>query len=315
MARAVFEALADRSPPRLSAALQRVLDWLEMPLTYRLRPRTRIRRAIAKIDARIARMIADRRAVGLEKPDLLSQLLRARDESDGRGMSDKQVRDEAVTTFVAGHETTATALAWAFHHLGMNPAMCQRVQREGDAFAGRTPALNELSALGYSQRVFKESLRMYPPIYIVTRQATEDIQLSGYDLPRRTFVIVSAYGVHHNPNVYPEPERFDPDRFLPEAESARHRSAWIPFGSGPRVCIGNQFALLEGQIVLATLSHRVAFQPKPGTMVRPDPRATLRADNGVPMVVRERSASSTAAPLVVTDTEELLRCPVHRSAG
>ena len=157
-----------------------------------------------------------------------------------------------------------------------------------DRFAGRTPALRELDQLSTCARVFKEALRKYPPIYAFGRQALTNVTLGGHEIPAGTVVLVSTYGLHHNPSVYPDPERFDPDRFAPEAEAARHRSAWLPFGNGQRVCIGNHFALLEGQIVLAALAHRVAFEPKPGADVKPAPAATLRPSGGMPMIVRRR---------------------------
>ncbi len=127
------------------------------------------------------------------------------------------------------------------------------------------------------------------------RQALTNVTLGGHEIPAGTVVLVSTYGLHHNPSVYPDPERFDPDRFAPEAEAARHRSAWLPFGNGQRVCIGNHFALLEGQIVLAALAHRVAFEPKPGADVKPAPAATLRPSGGMPMIVRRRDLARTGA--------------------
>jgi cytochrome P450 len=122
------------------------------------------------------------------------------------------------------------------------------------------------------------------------RMPSAEVEIGGYTVPRGTLVVVSAYGIHRNPAVYPDPERFDPDRFEPSAEAARHRSAWLPFGNGPRVCIGNHFALLEGQLVLAALAHQVAFEPIAGVDVRPAPKATLRPENAMPMIVRRRSA-------------------------
>ncbi len=278
------------------ATAARALEALEVPLRYRFaRPGRGIREAIDTVDARVQRMISDRRALGDRRDDLLSQLLRARDD-DKSAMSDRQVRDEAVTLFVAGHETTATSLAWALHELAKAPALYARVQAEGDRFAGRTPRIEELGELGTCSRVFKEALRKYPPVYAFGRQALTDVNIGGYDIPAGTIVLASVYGLHHNRAVYPEPDRFDPDRFTAEAEAARHRSAWLPFSAGPRICIGNHFALLEGQLVLAALSHRVAFEAKPGVVVRPAPAATLRPGEGLPMVVRTRRESREATP-------------------
>jgi cytochrome P450 len=295
-ARRLARRIREEGPALLRAPALGVLAALEMPYQFYLPGSHAIRGAIAKIDSRVARMIAERRTVGLTRQDLLSQLLRARDEDDGERMTDKQVRDEAVTLFVAGHETTAMGLAWACYELAKAPAMLARVQREADRFGGKTPALEDLGGLAYSLRVFKEALRMYPPVYLLMRMATSDVDIAGVAVPKGTVVMVSGYGIHRNPAVYPDPERFDPDRFEPAAEAARHRSAWLPFGSGPRVCIGHHFALLEGQLVLATLAHHVSFEPIAGVEVRPNPRATLRPSGGMPMIVRRRRAPGSGAP-------------------
>jgi cytochrome P450 len=277
-------------------AADQALRVLEAPVRYHLAPGDRtMREAIRTIDARVARMISVRRAAGLDRHDLLTQLLRARDEEDGGSMTDRQVRDEAVTLFVAGHETTAAGLAWAFHELAKHPEIRGRVQREADRFAGRTPSLDELREPSLCARVFKEALRLYPPVYAFGRQALEDVSIGGYEIPKGMLVLASAYGQHRNPAVYPDPDRFDPDRFLPAAEAARHKTAWLPFGAGPRVCIGNHFALLEGQLVLAALSHRVTLEPKPGVNVVPAPVATLRPSEGMPMIVRRRDSPKVAA--------------------
>jgi cytochrome P450 len=294
MLQLAIRKLGDRLGGPANAMTESALARLQMPFAYRLPSSGPMRRAIGVIDARIARMIADRRAVGLAREDLLTQLLRAQDEDTGGRMDDKQVRDEAVTLFVAGHETTATGLAWAFYELARDPGLYEQVQREGDALGGRAPRMDELSKLGLSLRVFKEALRKYPPVYVVARESTAEIEIGGYSIPEHTIVIVSPYSMHFNPAVYPDPDRFDPSRFEPAAESARHRSAWLPFGGGPRVCIGNHFAMLEGQIVLATMARRVTFAIPDGRVVEPAPLATLRPRGGMPMIVRPRDARSHA---------------------
>lgn len=286
--------LRDDGPSLATALGRRLLAATEMPVGYYGPGGRDIRRAVAKIDARVARMVADRRAAGWTRQDLLTQLLRAHDD-DGATMTDRQVRDEAVTLFVAGHETTANGLAWAFHELAKNPEIYARVRDEADSFAGRTPRLEQLGGLSYCLRVFKEALRLYPPVYVLMRVATSEVDIGGYDVPKGTVVAVSAYGIHRNPAIYPDPARFDPDRFEPSAEAGRHRSAWLPFGGGPRVCIGNHFALLEGQLVLAALSHRVTFELKPGVDVRPAPLTTLRPSGGMPMIVRRRDLAPTGS--------------------
>jgi cytochrome P450 len=291
-ARRVLATARDRfaSTP-LRPLLDRTLEALEMPMLYYMPGQHPIRKAVATIDRRVDRMIAARRESGRERNDLVAQLLRAKDDETSGGMSEKQVRDEAVTLFIAGHETTALGLAWAFHELAKEPALYAAVQSEGDRLAGWSPASSGLPSLPRSLAVFKEALRMYPPVYLVLREAREDAVVGSYALPRGTIVMVSVYGIHHNPDVYGDPERFDPNRFEPQAEAARSRGAWLPFGAGPRVCIGNHFALLEGQLVLASLARQVGFAP--AGPVHPAPSATLRPSNGMPVIVRRREAGAT----------------------
>jgi cytochrome P450 len=242
--------------------------------------------ALAVIERRVERMIADRRAAGLDRRDLLSLLLQAHDDDDGGRMSDKQVRDEIITLFVAGHETTATALAWSLYLLGRHPEAYARARAEALPFAGRSVGLADLPALGYCLRVFKEAMRLYPPVYFFGRQAIADVRLGEYDLPRGSIVLISAYAVHHRPEIWPDPERFDPARFEPAAEEARHRQAYLAFSGGPRTCIGNHFALMEGPIVLATILGRLDLELTSQAAIEPDTSATLRPKGGVPMRVK-----------------------------
>ncbi len=236
------------------------------------------------IDRRVDRMIADRRASGTARPDLLSMLLGARDES-GNPMSDKQVRDEIVTLFIAGHETTATALAWTLYLLARHPEACARARAEARSLPGPTVQSRDLPALGYCLRVFKEAMRLYPPIYFFGRQATIDTTLGGYAIQRGQIVLISAYALHHRASIWPDPERFDPSRFEPAAEEGRHRQAYLPFSAGPRTCIGNLFALMEGPIVLATILRRVELELTSDAVIVPDSSATPRPKGGVPMRV------------------------------
>jgi cytochrome P450 len=245
----------------------------------------RLREAVAFLDRRVERMIADRRASSLDRSDLLTALLVARDD-DGARMSDKQVRDEILTLFVAGHETTATGLAWSLYLLVKHPEALARVRAEVDALGGRDVGFADLPGLSYTLQVFKESLRIYPPIFMFGRQAIADVEAGGCFLPRGTVVLVSPYTVQHRADVWPAPERFDPERFTPEAEAARARCAYIPFSAGPRTCIGNHFALMEGPIVLATLLQHADFELAPDVTIEPEASATLRPRGGMPMRVR-----------------------------
>jgi cytochrome P450 len=274
--------------------LKRAVESLEKPIMWPGKNTRELRGAIATIDARVARMIADRRA-GRSKArtDLLSRLLDARDAEGRSAMSDQQLRDEIVTLFVAGHETTAAALAWCFSLLARTPNVLAELEREVDALGGRTPTAADLPLLPLATRVFKETLRLYPPVPIYERITTEPVEIAGYSLEPGVYVGVFPWTVHHRSDLWPDSDRFDPDRFLPEAEAARHRHAWIPFGAGPRVCIGNHFALQEGPLVLATIVQRARLElVDPTLALVPDPESpTLRPRGPVQMRVYRRSAT------------------------
>jgi cytochrome P450 len=221
--------------------------------------------------------------------------LHARDD-DGAAMSTKQVRDEILTLFIAGHETTASGLAWALYLLAKHPAALAQAVAEADALPGPGVGFDDLHALPFLLQVFKESLRMYAPIYLFGRQAMEDVTVGGYEIPCGKIVLISPYAVHHRADLWPDPDRFDPSRFLPEAEQVRSREAYLPFSGGTRTCIGNHFALMEGPIVLATLLRRMRFELAAGTVVTPEASATLRPAGGIPMrVVRRRAPTVPAA--------------------
>lgn len=247
----------------------------------------KLRKAIALLDEQVQRMIESHRK-NPHSNDVMSRLLSARDE-DGEAMSDRQVRDEVLTLFVAGHETTATALAWTVHCLVKNPDVYRDVQREVDALAG-DPTYEDLPKLGLTLRVFKESMRLYPPVYLIARQCTVPTTLDGVSLARDTLALTSTYSLHRRADLWPDPERFDPDRFLPKAEAKRHRLAWLPFGAGPRVCIGNGFALMEGQLLLAKMLRHASFEPTLDEV--PLGSATLRPAHNMPMRIRLRTLAS-----------------------
>src|ERR671919_303485 len=287
---ALLERVAQRLPPPVGRPLNRLVERMDAPIPWPTARNRRLRRALNVLEARVRRMIEERqsganRGVG---PDLLTRLLEAREEGGG-AMSEQQVRDEIVTLFVAGHETTATALVWTFHLLSRHPDVYGRVLAEVDALGGAVPRAEDVGRLELCQRVFKEALRLYPPVPFFEREALEEFELGGVMIPRGTYLVVFPFALHHREGWWPEPSRFDPDRFLPEHEKARPRYAWIPFGAGPRICIGNGFALLEGTLVLATLLQRVRLQAAYDGDVRPDPRAaTFRPEGGVEMRVHRR---------------------------
>jgi cytochrome P450 len=275
----MLQAAVERLPEPLRARGLSLTDALIEPIHWPGEETRKLEHAAAVIDRRVERMIADRRAAGMQKNDLLSALLTAHDEEGG--MSDKQVRDEVITLFVAGHETTATALAWALYLLARNPEAYAKARAEARRLQGRVATFEDLPALGYCLQVFKESMRLYPPVYLFGRQATADVQIGGYDLPRNSIVLICLYAMHRRPELWPDPERFDPSRFEPAAEEARHRLAWAPFSAGPRTCIGNHFALMEGPIV-----DRLDLELASPDVILPDDSATLRPKGGVPMVVK-----------------------------
>ena len=288
------EKVSPRVPRPLFEVRQRIEDALREPFLLPGRD-GEVAAAIRTLDARIGAMIDDRRANPNDRADLLTRLLLARDTeggnghgAHGEGMSDKQLRDEANTLFVAGHETTANALAWAFYLLARHPEARARVQAEADAFGPEGPTTFAPEKLAYTTRVFKEALRLYPPLVLLGRRSREPFELGGRSYPERTLLFVSTYGIHMSSAVWPDPDRFDPDRFTSEREATRHKSAWIPFGVGPRVCIGNNFALMEGPIVLAALMRGARFEVDPARVIEPDAIATLRPRGGVPAVVHKR---------------------------
>ncbi len=249
-----------------------------------------LKRQLEVVRRNLDELITERRAHPVERDDLLSRLLGAKDD-DGSAMSDEQVRDEAATLFVAGHETTANALAWSLHLLATNPEVRRALQREVDALGGVAPGFEALHRTPLAIRVFKEALRLYPPLAMLVRQALADFTLGDVEVPKGRIVFVPIWALHRNPKVWPEPERFDPSRFLPEAERARHRAAWLPFGLGPRVCIGNHFAMLEGPLVLVRLLQLCDFELEGGA-VEPDDFATLRPRGGVWASTRRRAAAA-----------------------
>ncbi len=280
--------LLERVSPPLA---KRAEPWLEMgiePIRWPGEDSRRVEAALAVVERRVERMIEDRRAAPAGgRRDLLSLLLAARDD-EGRPMSDKQVRDEIVTLFIAGHETTATTLAWSLYLLARDPAAYARARAEAAILAGRSATVADVPRLPFCLQVFKEAMRLYPPVYLYGRQSLVATRLGPYDLPRGTVVLVCPYTLHHRPEIWPDPERFDPSRFEPAAEEARHRQAYIPFSAGPRTCIGNHFALMEGPLVLATLLARVDLELASPGPIEPDMQATLRPQGGLPMRVKAR---------------------------
>lgn len=221
--------------------------------------------------------------------DLLWMLLSARDEETGEGMSDEQVRDEVMTLLLAGHETTATALTWTWYLLSQHPEVEHRLHAELDTvLVGQLPTVEHLDALPYTRMVIQEAMRLYPPVFGMTRHAIAEDEIGGYRIRANSVVFLSAYCTHRHPAIWEEPEVFDPERFTPERSAGRPRFAYFPFGGGPRQCIGNGFALMEAQLVLATVAQRYALRLVPGHPVEPQVLLTLQPRYGLPMTLQPR---------------------------
>jgi cytochrome P450 len=216
-------------------------------------------------------------------------LLAQDEENDGRGMSDEQVRDEAMTIFLAGHETTANALAWTWHLVSQSPETEARLHEEVDrVLGGRTPTVADLPALTFVERVVTESVRLYPPAYIVGRRALEDYQIAGYDIPAGSLIVMSPYLTHRQPEYFPDPERFLPDRWTPAFKAALPPFAYFPFGGGTRRCIGESFAWMELVLVVSTIAQHWQLRATPGYVPVTQPLVTLRLKHGLPMSVHRR---------------------------
>jgi len=270
---------------RLISPFMSLLNYIPLPGTYRYwRARFRLEHAVGT-------MICERRASRRDHGDLLSMLLLARDEDGGPGMTDRQVRDEAMTIFLAGHETTANALTWTWYLLAQNPAIEVRLHEELDAvLGGRAPTFADYRKLAYTERVLSESMRLFPPAWIVGRTAMEEVQIGGYTLPPRAILLVAQFLNHRDPAYFPDPEKFDPDRFLPDALAARPKLSYFPFGAGPRQCAGEAFAWMEGVLVLATLAQHWRARLIPNRPIELLPAITLRPKHGLHMTLERRPA-------------------------
>ena len=264
-----------------------LFDRVPIPTTIRLR------RARARLDATIYRIIAERRRSGRDHGDLLSMLLLAQDtgdEGDGGSLTDVQLRDEATTLFVAGHETTANALTWTWYALSGNPDAESTMHAELDAvLGGRGPTAADLARLPYTRAVLAESMRLYPPVWGMGRRALTSHSLGGYDIPRGSLVVVSPFITQRDARFYPDPESFRPERWLDERSADRPRFAYFPFGGGARQCIGEQFAWMEGVLLLATLGQRWRLRLVPGHKVEFNPLITLRPKHGMRMTLHSRT--------------------------
>jgi cytochrome P450 len=266
-------------------------SFFELPEFLVRRRGRRFREAVATLDRIVLRIVAERRKSGEPRDDLLSMLLEARDEASGEGMTDRQLRDELVTLFLAGHETTAIALTWSFHLLAHTPRAEATLQAEVDAALGEkaAPEFDDLEKIPYARMVAEDSMRLYPPAYVFSRRAAGEDKLGPYDMPAGAHIVISPYALHRRADYWPEPGEFWPERFAPGARTDRPKLAYLPFGGGPRVCIGNSFAMMEHAIVLAAAVKHWRLEAIPGREVKTEPRITLRPRGGLPMRALRRT--------------------------
>jgi cytochrome P450 len=259
------------------------------PLSWPTPANRRARRAIAALDEIVWKVIEQRRRDPQDRGDLLSMLLAARDAETHQSMDDRQLRDECVTFIVAGHETTANALAWAWHLLASHPEAERRLFEEASlTLGGRAPGARDLAALDYARMIFEEAMRLYPPVWAIPRQSHQDDEVGGHRVPAGSVVTLSPFVTHRHPDFWEHPEAFDPERFAPERSADRPAFAYFPFGGGPRRCVGMQFAMMEAQIVLAMIAQRFRLHRVPGHRVEPHPIMTLKPRNGVRMTLQPR---------------------------
>ena len=294
--RALFSSGLSGAEKRLAEAITILVDEISFrfdmpfypPLGFPTPRNRRTRAAVRTVDEEVYAIINQRRANPEVKDDLLAMLMEARDEDDGQGMTDQQLRDEVMIMFAAGHETTASAMAWAFFELQRQPEVLDKLRAElAEVLDGRVPTAADLPRLVYTRMVIEETLRIYPPIFITNRQAVQEDVVCGFRIPAGALISISPYAAQRDPHYWQDPQKFDPERFSPQASGKRPRFAYFPFGGGPRQCIGKDFALYEAVVVLAMAAQRFDWQLVPGTQVHQLPMVTLRP-GGVRLLMKER---------------------------
>ena len=299
-AETLFGAHVEWAVARISRALdtamrvfrRRMMNPLaELLLRLPLPESRRLRRARSDLDRVVYGIIESRRAERRPRADLLALLLAAQDEDTGAHLTDDEIRDEVMTLFLAGHETTANALTWTLVLLARHPEVETRLHAEIDAVLGdRAATFDDLRDLPFTRQVFSEALRLYPPAWAISRLAVRDTVLGGHRIPAGSILTISPYVLHHDVRLWAHPEAFDPDRFAPEADVKRHKFAFLPFSAGPRGCIGEQFAWMEGVLVLATLARRWKLRLPDNEPIPLQPSITLRPGRPIPVIAHRREA-------------------------
>jgi len=284
------EQVADSLGYLMRYSLRKARSPIKIPENWPTPANRRARRETQFLDSLVYGIIEERQAEGNTNHhhDLLAMLMSAMDE-DGTQMTPQQLRDESMTLFLAGHETTALTLSWAWYMLSENPAAEARLHEElHGILAGRAPELADFERLAYLRAVVNETLRLYPAAYIVARTSVAPCTIAGYDFPADTTMIMAQWVMHRDPRYFDDPEVFRPERWLNGLENRLPAGAYFPFGDGPRRCIGQGFALLESALVLATIAQKYRFRLVPGHPVIPDPLVTLRAKHGIRMIFDAR---------------------------
>jgi cytochrome P450 len=261
-------------------------DLLQWPTWARVAMAPRGYRAMVYLKAMVDRMVARRRQEP-ERGDLVDLLMQARDPESGRQMDDILLRDNLLTFIGAGHETTALALTWSLYLLGSHPPTLARVRAEIAEVAGdETLTHAHVERLAFTRQTIQEAMRLYPSLPLMSRMCAEDTEAGGHPVKKGTFVFIPIYAIHRHRRLWRDPDVFDPDRFGPEESAGRHRFAYLPFGGGPRVCIGQAFAMIEAVAILATLVRGATLEPDPGRRIRPLMRVSMRPQGGMPMTLR-----------------------------
>lgn len=282
-----LRALASWRP---GPAKQQIEAFLYRPPLWPNERNLSFQKAMKFIEQRFATMIEERRSAPAARRDLLTILVGARDEQ-GMPMVDQQIMDEALNLFAAGIESTSHTVAWALYLVSQHPEVRARLEAEVDALGDHLPTFEDLPRLPFALQTFKEAMRLYPPAAVMSREVIEGAEVDGCALPADMLIFMSAYALHRREDFWPDPETFDPDRFTAAAERSRPRTAYLPFGAGPRVCIGNHFAMMEGQLVLATLAQRYRLELRPGYEVKLTAYPVLHPKGGLPMRVTRRARS------------------------
>ncbi|MBX9655201.1 cytochrome P450 [bacterium] len=272
--------------------IQYATEFTDMLPTPRVR---RFQKALSVLDSKMKKIIDDRRREHAEgkreaaQQDLLDAFLLARDEQTGEGMPEKQLLDEVKTIFLAGHETTANMLSWTWYLLSKHPHVARKLHEELDTVLGdRPPTAADLPRLTYTRMVLQESMRLRPPVWATERRAINDDVIGGYPIPKGEFILVCQYVTHRHADFWENPDGFDPERFADDRQESMHKLQYFPFGVGPRICIGNHFAMLEGILILATLAQKYRLDLLPGSDIEPEPVITLRPKTPIRVTVHRR---------------------------